>query len=563
MSRRPFVIEQFRDLPGLAEIVGLGSVRQPFAEAQEVEIATLLSLTEDRADSDSASGTAIKWIGCGQLDLLVAGSRWRNGSPMPAGQSIRVSATFEAVRTEMIGVGAESQALNTRPFPSGPIATAPGFLLRRVVDPGDVEAGAGSSTGPELILLPHMELLRGLFGVSNDVLLELFDGIRNPAMPGGRGLIDRKRCHLRDDGTVVLAARRNLTREEALVVAALITDASLLKLHDSVFQQLSVKPEWRDGRPVYLAVAWPWKAPVHLELDGRWVERAEGRRRFICTRLVSLGIPMPFRRVEVHHPGSEQGNTDHLPPPSDRLRPTNARLFVLTTGRAASPSRRSVEVGTDSMNLPMASAIEVISLPHGGVSRNDRGQIGEESRDDAPFGTGGRKPGADTEVGAADIRRGRAGPGEVPARSHLKALAVTWDALAAACTRAGWALTALPISRGSSANARFGGLDLPREPLVAVVAAGGRRLLVVDRGSPLGDECSLGILVPANLARPDHQLAAAARRVCTSVYGRWRSRNLVTRDFRVTGINRPTEVWDDQDAYVNLLRRRVASALGL
>lgn len=55
--------------------------------------------------------------------------------------------------------------------------------------------------------------------------------------------------------------------------------------------------------------------------------------------------------------------------------------------------------------------------------------------------------------------------------------------------------------------------------------AEGSRLLVVDRGSPTGDECSLGLLVPKRSAvgLTDAALAASARAACASVDGRWGS----------------------------------------
>lgn len=562
MSRRPIVIEEFRDLPGLSEIIGLGAVRQPRGEAQEVEIEVLLSSVNEPPSTDASSATHLLWIGCGQMDLLAAGARWKDGSRALAAPSTRVSGMFEAIACEKVGEGVDPPLTN-RPFPSQAIAAACGFLLRRIADPTNSQSGGSSQRDPEKILLPYMELVRAIFAVSERVLLQLFDGMRNPTLPGGRGLIDRTKSHLADHGTVILAARQQLSREEALIIAAMIADPALMRAHDSVFQQLSVNRDWRDGHPVHMKLAWPWQVPIAIELEGRWVERVGTRPRFLCTRLVSLGIPMPFRRVVVNHPGSEPGDPDVLPPPSDRVRGTNARLFVLTTGRAASPSRRAAQVGGDVLNLPAADGIAVEWIARGGAARKDRGLIGEDPRDEAPFGTGGRKPGADIDVGAAEVRRKRVASGEASERSHLKALEATWDALFAACSDADWSLSAWPRSRPAVVGAEFGGLDLPGEPLVAVVRSGSNRVLVVDRGSLVGDERSLGILVPLKGAVSERQLAFAARELCTSLDGRWRSPNSRNENFRVVAVARPADVWEDQDAYAKLLRSRIASAFGL
>lgn len=107
---------------------------------------------------------------------------------------------------------------------------------------------------------------------------------------------------------------------------------------------------------------------------------------------------------------------------------------------------------------------------------------------------------------------------------------------------------------------------MPREPLVARVGIGDRRVLVVDRGSPAGDECSLGILVPLRTDMTDRALAVAARKACRSLGGRWRSpmvRLIRPVDFQVIAINRGVEVWEDAGAYERMLGRRIASALGV
>lgn len=555
MQDLPYVIDGFRELPGTAEIIGLGAVRPPFGGAQEVEIAVSLASDLDGPGSDAEAGSRVVWLGCGQLDLLPAGSRWRNGAHVGQAPGILTSAMFEFIGNEAIGLGADPQPAGMRPFPSRAFSRASGFLLQQVTAPGQ------KMWGPERVLLPQMELLRTMFGVSSGFLLELFDGIRNPAVSGERGLVSRERSRLRKDGTVVLTAARDLSRDEAIIAAAVVADDDVRKLHDSAFQQLSVSRRWRDGRPEFMNLAWPWKVPISISMEGNWVERVGARRRFIATRITAIGMPLRFDRVEVHHPGSEMSDRQDLPPPDGRMRPWNARLVVVTTGLAASPSRRPVEIATRTVGLFTASDIDVVSVPRGSAGRNDRGVIGEDPRDEAPFGTGGRQSRADVDVGSVATKRKRAEPREAVTRSHADALDATWTALQEACRRNGWLLDALPELNRGSQNARHGGLDLRREPLVARVACHNKRLLIVDRGSPAGDEVSLGILIPECPEMTDLALAVSARKACRAVGGRWRSPNMKAPNFRVLTINRSVEVWEDNDRYAAMLVRRIASAL--
>lgn len=564
MPTRSTVIDSFIDVPGTAEIVGVGGVRQPRGEAQEVEVEVVVASDMDAPDFDPVRDVSSHWLGCGQLDLLAPGSCWEGGEWKRWSPGHTVKATFECMeKREEVGVGLHPQTRG-RPFPSRRFATVAGFLLRRVTVEGDAPTKRPWDD-PEWVLLPPLELLRALFGVSSGFLLELFDGIRDPAVSGERGLVSRRLSRLREDGTVVLEAGRDLSRDEAVAAAAVIADEAVRSLHDSAFQQLSVEPEARDGRDINLSLAWPWRAPVRMRLVGRWVERAEAKPRFIASRIEAIAPPLPFTRVEVRHPGSEKGAGLDLPPPDGRIRPANARLIVLTTGRAGSTGRRSVQVPTGTMDLVSAKDVEVVSVACGASVRRDRAQIGEDPRDAAPFGTGGRQPGADPDVGAAALRR-KAKPGEVQARPPLKALVDTWTALVSACRSEGWRLDAQPVA-GTGRTTPHGGLDLAKEPLVAVVRVGGRRLLVVDRGSPLGDERSLGLLLPRNQGLGDRVLAVAARKACIAIDGSWRSpkvaRLRVAPDFLVKGVARDLHLWNDPVAYADFMRRRIASAFGL
>lgn len=565
MPNRPHVIESFCDLPGTVEIIGLGAARQPTGDAQEVEIAVLVASNMDVPTFDAQTNTHVRWVGCGQLELLAMGSRWQEGEFVGQAPGKTITGEFAFVAVERLGEGVDPPPPGNRRFPSRAINTAPGFLLKFQADADEAgkKAVHGGQSCPELIFLPQTELLRALFGVNTSFLLEMFDGIRNPAVSGERGLVNRKLSYLRDDETVVLEAARKLSDDEALIAAAIIADPALRELHDSVFQQLSVKPEQRAGARGSVTLKWPWEEPVSFELTGRWVKRVDNRWRFIALNISAMGMPLPFRRVEVRHPGAEPRGGNDLPPPEGRLKPPNASVVVLTTARGASSSRRPLEIATAPVNLTEAEGIEIVSVPKGGKVRGDRGYIGEDPRDEGLFGTGGRQAGADPNVGAAGTKRKRVRVADASARSQTEALDLTWKALYAACRENGWQLDALPRGNHGARDQLHGGLNLSREPLVARVLVGHRRLLIVDHGSPAGYECTLGILIPRDSGSSDQALASAARKACEGVGGRWRSSKLRAFEFRVIAINRAIEVWDNQGAYVDLLKQRISSAVAV
>lgn len=555
MSNRTPRIDEFKDITGTAEIVGLGHVRQPRGGAQEVECEVLLATDMDRRYFDPDLDTKLRWVGCGQLDLLTPGSLWRQGTYSDVARTRTEVGNFRHDRDERLGLGQRIQPRGERPFPTIGIQDAPCFLLE---EPRE----KGSAAQRRAILLPKMELVRCLFGVGNDILLELFDGLQGGPVAPDRSTVDRSRSFDNKDGSVVITSSRDLSDDKALVIAATLFDARVQRLHRRVYQQLSVDRDHQDGIPTYVDAPWPWPAPVSMSVSGRWVSRLKGPRRFIVSRIDAISIPLSFSRIEIRHPGSTRTMDLNQPRASGRIRLANAAQPALATGRASSPSRHPVTIPTGTSGTLDASGITITRVEHSGGNRGAEDIIGEKSRDDALVGTGGRQQGADPEVGSAITQRGEMLVGGLPARSMEDALRKTWTALDSACASMGWDMRAIPRHNPEGADHPFGGLDFAREPLVVAIQWGRARVLVVDRGSPSGSEVSLGILVPLDGRMTDRELAASARRTCTSVDGRWRSPRCDSDDFRIISVNRTQKLWDDAGAFRDAMIRRLEPVLG-
>lgn len=554
MTIRTTRIGEFKDLSGTAEIVGLGRVRQPSGGAQEVECQVLLAVDMDQPSFDPSTQTSTRWIGCGQLDLLKAGSFWRVGTYAGDARTDIRSGAFLPSHDEPLGLGASRQPSGSRPFPSFGIQDAPCFLLAEA----EIVGGADRRRS---ILLPKMELIRCLFGVGNDVLLELFDGLRGGPVAPDRSSIDRPKCSYDGDDSVVLVSSRDLSDDKALVVAAILYDKAMRVLHRSVYQQLSVDPDMRDGRPTYVNIAWPWSDPVQMKVAGRWIERANGSRRFLVCRIDEIAIPLPFSNIEVRHSGSSRTIDLGLPASTGRMRLSNAARPALVTGMAATSSRQPLTVATGTSGMIDRTGIVITHVDVGAGGRGEDAVIGEERRDEASFGTGGRMEGADPEIGAANTGRGRTDSDALPPRSIKEALAKTWAAIESASAKQKWKMAALPRHGTAGPGTPFGGLKLPDEPLVVSVSTGQSRLLVVDRGSPSGDEVSLGILIPKNSDEDARTLAKSARKICALIHGRWRSPTCNPSDFSVISMNRSRTLWENDDAFRDAITRKLAKAL--
>lgn len=520
----------------------------------EAQIEVLLASDLDNPGFDPNANIYRRWVACGQLDLLTIGSRWKGRTPAGETEAKRYSASYQLLRIEPLGAGADNPARCQRRMPTRIMAEAPCFLLER-------DAQEDSSNKPRKVLLPQMELVRALFGVSSRLLVELIDGLRDPSV-ADRGIIDRSKSGLLPDGTVRLTCWRKPTDEEALILAAMMTDPALMRLHDEVFQQLVVQKEFRDNKPTWPWVSWPFSHPIALTIEGRWFERENGFTRFIATRITEIGLQLRFNRIEVHHPGAgDEQAPDRMPPPTGRMRSANARLVVLTTGRAPSPSRRPVEIASAHVVIPSSKGVAIDFVAKGGPPRPRTSTSGEDPREEGEFSSAGRESGADPNVGRAEIHRMVGGDVSSFATAREKALRATWNALVAAATSAGWRFTPYPVAGSSNMSARDGGFDFRREGILVGLDVGGRHVIVADERTAPQDYRSLGILVKTmkrNITWLDIQ---TIRAIHDGLRGHWGNRSAMVDGFEIFPVRRRVGIMEEADAYANLLRGKIVDAV--
>lgn len=554
MSSSRFAIDAFEGVPGIAEIIAIGPVRRQPSIAMEAQIEVLLASNLDDPDFDPNADVYRRWVACGQLDLLSIGSRWKGRTPAGETQAKRYSASYHLAGIEPLGAGAANPMRCRRRMPTGIMAEAPCFLLER-------DAPDDSSRGPRKVLLPQMELVRALFGVSSRLLVELIDGLRDPSV-ADRGIMDRSKSGLLPDGTVRLTCWRKPTDEEALILAAMMANPALMRLHDEVFQQLVVQKGYRENKPTWPRVSWPFPHPIGLTIEGRWFEREDGFTRFIATRITEIGLQLRFNRIEVHHPGTgDEQASDRMPPPTGRMRPVNARLVVLTTGRAPSPSRRPVEIASAHVAIPSSKGVAIDFVAKGGPPRPRTSTLGEEPREEGEFSSAGRETGADPNVGRAEIRRMVGGDVSSVVTAREAALRATWKALVAAATVAGWRLTPYPIAGSSNVSARDGGFDFRREGILVGLDVGGRHVIVADERTAPRDYRSLGILVKTMKRNTTGLDIQTIRATHDGLRGHWGNRSAMVDGFKIFPVRRRGRMMEEAEAYADLLRGKIVDAI--
>lgn len=563
-------IAAFERLPGIQEVVGYGKVRRPHGSSQEATVEIVLGERDPTARfSDQAY---VREVGCGQFDLVVVGSQWKDGRRQePAHGSLTASETVKpsSISTVFGEVDASSRA--RRGFPSMPIATAPCFKL--VVEPKE---GRTPSRFDTVVL--KLELARALFGVSSRFLLDMLVGLRDPAVAVDAGLFDPAKSSVQPDGTVRIVTHKLLTRREAIMIAAYLTDAPLREFYHSVLRTMLAEPAHLHFQAVYPTPSFPFAEETSWTFDYRWLIRPSPEQpnlTRVVTRITELNFPLSFAAVEVHRPISKVDRS--LPPPSsNRTNVTPPNQVRLTTGHAPglrfAPRVRGESGGE--VEMPQAASVRVSEVPLAMMPRPPAPVVVASETGSGDTSTSGRSSGGDPTLRPIGVRRTKTRSrqltqAEVEAsfadvrRQTLAARQLTWKALVVAANQFGADLSDRSHDREPGSS---NGFEVEPELLIAEVRKGQRLMIVVDAGAAVGVPRSVGVLTQVEGDHVDRDGLADIRSFAMRHDGHWgRKRNALPGFSIFAGVRLATSGGqaseDEVAAYGARLRRTIELAM--
>jgi hypothetical protein len=485
MRKSRLTISKFSDLPGLQEIVGFGKARLPTGDASEVEIEVFFASPNPkrRYDFDEHGSVGSRWIGCGQLAATPIGSRWFEGKHVS--DRLLRAGEFD-VRFQADQKLGEFIATDKTPFfPTTGFADSPCFYLN-VGDPNQVA------------IVPVVEVIRAVFGVSSGFLRQVFDGVRDPAMVRDRPTFDRVRSHIFGEKNFFLRCFKRPTDAEAIRAAAVLSDDQLRRAHDSVFQNLSVQRNWRNCQPTPIAMLYPFSDVTHWTYEGRWL--AIPRRslppvkRLLVTRIHALRFPLKFDYVQAEFPEPV------VVKGPKRLvgRPTHfeARALKGSTSRAPGLSSPAAKMAVPGARIEGEEKIGLKKWAIDTLARPEIVTMKVDPQHGSSASTGDRRPGGDPKTTALDLVLGaaKAGGGESMG-PLLVSMEKTYAAIVELATREGW--TILP---------ELGRPDYPwlvqlglgtavADVLFVVLKVHGYAIAVVDAGSRGRHKRPVGLLM--------------------------------------------------------------------
>lgn len=561
MSAKP-ILKPLVHLPGVSEILGLGRVRESPHGGLEADIECLI---QPDIFNGSASSSVREWLGVGQMNLLWSGRQFKNGSPAGNAPVFRFEGkltTMEEEDRETLGSGRfTGTAAKER---TAGLSGVPGWILRhegRSIDPNDEEI-----TLPKVVFLPKTELVRALFGSSSDLLKQVIDGRRDPAVHSSRYALDRDRCFVNDAREVTISVSRLISEEDAHILAAIFADRSkrLLKFHDSIHQNLVTDPAYRSPVGAFLHAQWPWPDGVEMAFSGRWLGRDKGSGmpspRFVVTRIEKIVFPSPPTSIEVFYP--EETKTDKAAPqPIGRKIAPKGRPRPIRSDRVPDRGRMTETIQSHSAIFTFAEAVNV-EFTAGDVrlGRKDIGLRGDPIDGERYLSTDDARYGGDAATGQAKIA-GQRGEDHDEAFERAASLArqKTWQALEKLAVRNGWGVSYWrEDNNGVVAVSYRPDADETEAPLVATVQGPLVLKAVADFGSASASPASIGIVQQSQRLSPK-LLAGDVFELAKGNGWRWIRRisssqsQPRTQFTKATGHSRSRKCWIDSEYYAEKL----------
>lgn len=162
-----------------------------------------------------------------------------------------------------------------------------------------------------LLIIPHWEIIRFYFGSSSQLIEWLFN-----VNTTYDDLYDESRCHKNADGHGHVHLRPKIPYNSAADVARICFDPNVRKAIDILRNSLTAQSA--NQKPIFPKIPLPIFDSSSLQMKGRSITYANGKRGFICYELISCSAPLPFTSLSYFKdmPGDTNvdGDRTHLEP---------------------------------------------------------------------------------------------------------------------------------------------------------------------------------------------------------------------------------------------------------
>ena len=243
------------------------------------------------------------FIGVGQLSVISLGQIWHNGSLLDYQAGSYKKFSFDT------NLHSESNLVNVWKIQSSKLFISnddrKGFCL---------SFGAEDDYGTAVtVILPILELVRFYFCLSSQLSRAVFDGT---LLNDINQFINLELSGFDDLQNPVIHRRRNVSNDEAIIIARILSDVAALKSINDLFTSMMVSRA-NDDSVIYPKSFFPFNGKTKLSVLCREISDDDHELSFVILKIQMCEAKMPFSKLII---GADNDNTSPENQEDDNIR---------------------------------------------------------------------------------------------------------------------------------------------------------------------------------------------------------------------------------------------------
>jgi hypothetical protein len=434
-----------------------------------------------------------------------------------------------------------------------------------------------SISGKEsLIWIPVMEVIRAYFGVSSELLTQLFSGERYPSLARDSASTLQKLSKWIDEPkSYRLHCTKDIEDNEAVVMAYAFADEKMKRVHDSVHEKL--QPAFGSRSKAFPEMIFPFPPKTRLwDLQGRPVrmmtkashpanddqqatDAKSPSSKFLVTRIMHIDYKPPFEKLElrIHKRKADPKN----PPSNSRQVPSAGSKTNKLVKDPPSTARPAIEETVPGAVHELAHQVEIIRLDLQPGGAPGASPMRGEEQYERLAATEDRIPGGNPAVSHLKLVRDRNTfvDGKAGAIARLDSQVLTIRAVEFLADRKDWKILAGGIdSNGLPLLQRAEYDKISFTFMMLIVNSGYGQFVVADAGTVSHDERSLGLIARINNGVISREFIEEVKRFTAQEKGHWKDRKRSLPRGRFTFVSRhPIDIMNNLDAYSERIEVRI------
>ena len=261
-----------------------------------IEVLIADSRWRERLDGHGHRRTRLIYTPIGDIVRLATGTFWLNQEPAPLHRlPPRLDRDTKIQEIEVSNPSARPTDSYGDADPTGKGADRPAYPVTGMADAPVWRIRIGPKDD---YYVSAIDVIRHVFGPSSEFLKLTVEGGIEKSPSFRRRIFDIRNSGraLDDAGKVIISAYRDLSRNEAGLVARIATNRRMYSAFFEVFRSVQRS---RNREPVFPTTLYPYDRPTRWRVEWRWTRVTPNLWRKIIVRIHHIEAPIDFRHIEV------------------------------------------------------------------------------------------------------------------------------------------------------------------------------------------------------------------------------------------------------------------------